>query len=197
MSCTVCHKQIQKIDDGYEQEEDKYSDAEQSAMCHFECMELSEPLKQFEKVIEDGEKMYCPGCGAGGRKDNNCTHMTCNGCQTVWCYMCGLDAAKCNKVKADGGIFSHNIDWDINPKRCPMYFYEIHDLDTKWPSSDEECLALFHKRRSLNLLRQYIAKVGVQFYKKLTTKFTSVSACGYSLDEILKSNIPLFDRYMY
>ena len=96
--------------------------------------------------------MYCPGCKLGGRKDNNCTHMSCTACHTVWCYICGLEEKKLDKSDPKGDIYRHNEDWDTNPKRCPMYFNEIHDIDASWPEDDEDCIILFHRKRTLELL---------------------------------------------
>jgi hypothetical protein len=74
--------------------------------------------------------MKCPGCGNGGRKDTACTHMTCEECHTVWCYVCGIAEKYLDKANPDGNIFSHNDNWKtLYPKRCPMFFLELHDID--------------------------------------------------------------------
>ena len=185
MSCTICHKNICNIEEGYEKEEDKYGEIDSDISGHFECMEFALPLKKFEIALENGEKMFCPVCKIGGRKDASCTHMLCPGCQTTWCYMCGKEEKNCDKADAKGGISSHNTDWEVNVLRCPMYFNQISEVDESWPEDDEPCLARFHKRRTLELLKECVKEIGVPTYKKLVLKFHSVSACGFSLDDIL------------
>lgn len=35
---------------------------------HFKCVELLGAKKIFEKAIENGQKVPCPGCGLAGKK---------------------------------------------------------------------------------------------------------------------------------
>jgi hypothetical protein len=100
-----------------------------SYLYHMECAELA-PFKQsVDEAIEKGTGRVCPGCKQQGRKNEDCTHMTCINCRQVWCYVCGLPENSCDKEDPNGNIYSHNEDWDINPRRCPMYLTAISEID--------------------------------------------------------------------
>ena len=73
--------------------------------------------------------MKCPGCGLSGLKDEACTHMNCDKCQTVWCYFCGLDVDKADKEGGAGNIYQHNKNWSSTDGRCPMFLKEINEID--------------------------------------------------------------------
>ena len=52
-----------------------------------------------------------------------------------------------------GNIYNHNEEWYENEKRCPMYLTQISEVDDKWSEEDQACLDLFHKIKTLGLLR--------------------------------------------
>jgi len=169
-------------------------DDEAGMMSHFECTELA-PLKQrFEKVMSDGEKMFCPGCGVCGRKDDNCTHMTCISCQTKWCYFCGIKESDCDKAEGKNDIFGHNDSWKTNQKRCPMYLTIIEEVDLRWGDSEEECLSQFHRLRTLRLLNEFITDIGINTFGKLARHFQSVKQSGFTLEEIFEEDLTLIER---
>jgi len=130
------------------------------------CASLRDAKEAVDKALEDGSKMPCPVCALAGRKDEACTHMSCPRCHTSWCYLCGLSVGECDKAPPPPGksaedIFLHNESWEVNTKRCPMYLTQILDVDDAWLGedwdgeevSDDECLAYFHRLRTIKLLQ--------------------------------------------
>jgi hypothetical protein len=118
--------------------------------------------------------------------------MTCPICQQIWCYFCGKKLEDCDKSQGGkNGIFAHNDNWDTNPKRCPMYFTQIQDLDGRWAPDEEQCLIMFHRNRSLRLLRDVYHTLGKDRIKALNDHFHVLDACGFSLEEILREDLTL------
>lgn len=177
---------------------------------HFACAEkaavLGDALRAFEDAIERGTSMSCPSCGLRGVKDEACTHMTCASCQTVWCYLCGLDAAseQCSKAPNEGeyanwsDVYRHNVRWYADEARCPMYLSKIGDLDERWPENDDSAaLAHFHTQRTLRLLRHVYDRIGADGYRQLVEAYPRCGdACGFSEAQILSvaADAPLYVR---
>ena len=83
--------------------------------------------------------MPCPGCGLAGRKDDSCTHMNCVMCEEIWCYICGKQESELDKADPNRTIYGHNVGWETQPqRRCPMYFFAISDVDSRWPREEED-----------------------------------------------------------
>jgi hypothetical protein len=186
-SCLVCRKACPTFRTNFATE------AEQEEMIkHFTCEALADDKKMFDDAIEAGQKVCCPKCGLGGMKDDSCTHMTCPTCAQVWCYFCGKSLEDCDKSQ-DGpaGIYAHNVRWDTNPKRCPMYFTQIEDVDKRWPPDDAQCLIMFHRNRSLRLLREVYEVLGKNRINQLNAHFHVLDSCGFSLEEILREDLTL------
>ncbi|CAM9984107.1 unnamed protein product, partial [Heterosigma akashiwo] len=189
VSCVHCKREVWIPDDGIfdeEQEEDQLE-----MMKHFQCAELSHLREGFEKARTTGEQSACPQCGLKGRKDDACTHMTCASCSQRWCYFCGLreEDADCDAEalrKGSERIYAHNVNWETNPSRCPMYLVDIHQIDDWWPENDEACLNLFHKQRAVRSLRKFKDEVGDEQFLKLWHAETmgAVRGCGHTLEEI-------------
>lgn len=165
---------------------------EQGVLHHQKCALFSYVKQVVFDAIESGEKVPCPQCGLAGRKDDNCTHMTCPKCQSVWCYVCGQKFGY-------GIIYNHNEDWEIKEDRCPMYLTEIGEIDNRWPSNDQDCLDRFHRYRTLKALEKVIEEIGVDEYNKACEQFDSVKNCGYSLSDLEDPLIeePLIIRHEY
>jgi hypothetical protein len=162
---------LPRIDEEDEDDEGTFMESQAELERHLSCVALREEKAAFEKALADGGGQTCPGCGVVGRKDGMCTHMTCQECSTVWCYICGLSVDECDKAPRVGSasrepIYGHNEDWKTNPKRCPMYLSSISDIDEEWEFDDEDmdedfdeedleelCLDKFHKWRALQKLK--------------------------------------------
>ena len=114
--------------------------------------------------------------------------MTCQQCQCVWCYCCGLDTAsdECDKAtpeEAEFGMESspeylHNVQWYSSELRCPMYLNQINELDPAWPGADSDTTPLehFHRQRTLRLLRAVVDEMGVEQYDALAAAYPG--RCG-------------------
>ncbi|CAF1357770.1 unnamed protein product [Adineta steineri] len=187
MSCLICRKACPKFRNMYCTDEE-FTELQQ----HFKCSDLADDKHMFDQYLELGQKVPCPNCGLAGMKDDACTHMTCPTCSQLWCYFCGKKNEDCNKAQ-DGvnGIFDHNYNWHTNPDRCPMYFTQIFDIDDRWPDDEEQCLAMFHRNRSLRLLREVYEKLGKERIEQLDEHFNILTTCGFTLDEILKEDLTL------
>ncbi|CAF1276804.1 unnamed protein product [Adineta steineri] len=193
-SCLVCRKACPSLSSDYATEAQQ-----EEIFQHFTCAELADDKQAFDLAVENGQKVSCPKCGLAGMKDDSCTHMTCPTCCQVWCYFCGKRVEDCDKEQnGNNGIIDHNHDWDVNPKRCPMYFTQIQDIDPRWPDNETNCLIMFHRNRSLRLLRDVLGKLGKDRIDKLNNHFHVLDSCGFSLREILQEDLTLIqgrDRF--
>jgi hypothetical protein len=188
ISCLICRKALPKILNDYGNDEE-IAEMER----HFKCTELADDKHKFDQYLELGPKVPCPSCGLAGMKDDACTHMTCPTCAQLWCYFCGKKVEECNRTQnGTNGILDHNYHWEFNPNRCPMYLTQICDLDDRWPEGDEEqCLVIFHRIRSLRLLREIYGILGEERINELNEHFNILTTCGFTLDEILHEDLTL------
>jgi hypothetical protein len=102
-SCIICFKIVRDeadLNDSIAGEESK-EDGD-----HSNCVKFKDLKKEWDQAIEKGSKMFCPTCGFGGMKDDQCTHMTCENkdCKARWCYFCGDVEANL----AGGTFYLHN-----------------------------------------------------------------------------------------
>lgn len=186
-SCLVCRKACPRFTNNYAREEESLE-----MIKHYRCAALADEKFAFDQAMEFGQKLPCPNCGLAGMKDDLCTHMTCPTCAQVWCYFCGKRVEDCDKEPNGGnGIYDHNRDWNRNKKRCPMYFTQIQDIDDRWPDDEEQCLIMFHRNRSLRLLRDLVLALGEERIRELNEHFNSLDSCGFTWDEITKEDLTL------
>jgi hypothetical protein len=188
-SCAVCKKEVDcPEDDGFASDDGD----EEPFLRHLECVRLRDTRLQFDSALERGEQGTCPHCGFKGRKDDACMHMTCENCSGDWCYFCGEAEEKvdCDETSVANGskrLYAHNVDWEENSKRCPMYLTQINEVDPSWPEKDDEqCLNHFHKKRAIDELRKFRGAVGENSFMELWQAPTmgAVRACGHTLEEI-------------
>ena len=150
---------------------------------------------RFEDIIENSVKASCPKCGIKGMKDDACTHMTCDNCGQIWCYICGKGVEVVDKEPGHDNIYGHNEDWDTNPDRCPMYLMHISEVDDRWDfNTDEECLEYLHRQRLLMSLKAFVKDVSEEGFRALRDAFPSVASCGFTLDQILACDDILIKR---
>ena len=188
-SCIVCRKECPRFLNDFASDEQSLE-----MLKHFRCEALADDKFAFDQAIEFGQKVPCPKCGLAGMKDDLCTHMTCPTCAQVWCYFCGKRLEECDKESGgNNGIYDHNNDWYRNKKRCPMYFTQIHDIDDRWPDDEEQCLIMFHRNRSLGLLRDLVRSLGEERIRELNEHFNSLDSCGFTWDEIMTEDLTLID----
>lgn len=188
-SCLVCRKECPKLQHAYSNDEHT-----EQLIYHLRCEALAREKEIFDEALESGQKLPCPKCGLAGMKDSSCTHMTCPTCSQVWCYLCGKAEEQCDKANNGvNGIYDHNYDWHRNKNRCPMYFTQIQDVDDRWPDDDEHCLIMFHRHRTLTLLREVFQRLSEEKIGELNEHFNSLNACGFTKDEILKEDLTLIN----
>jgi len=188
ISCLICRKACPTILNDYGSDEE-IDEMEK----HFTCAFLADDKHKFDQYLELGQKVPCPNCSLAGMKDDACTHMTCPTCSQLWCYFCGKKVEDCDKTQnGTNGIYDHNHSWEYNPKRCPMYLTQICDIDDRWPDGNEEqCLVMFHRNRSLRLLREVYEIIGEERINELDQHFNILNTCGFTLDEILHEDLTL------
>ena len=129
-----------------------------------------------------------------GVKDLECTHIRCAKCATYFCYVCGVEDKHLDKANPSGSIFSHNDDWDINPKRCPLQLSQISELDDTWSEDEKSCIARISRVHTIKLLRDAVLKMGLPTFRRIRKKYGAVRNCGFSEEEILKEDLTLIKR---
>ena len=113
----------------------------------------------------------------------------------MFCYVCGLSLAEADREDPNGNIFQHNVNWETNDKRCPLYLYWIKSIDSRWPQKDDDCQDLFHKILTYTVLRSYIIKIGSDTFTRIYGMFESLQSYGIDdLEEILTMDLTLIHR---
>jgi hypothetical protein len=196
-ACQVCHKELPC----QAEDEEAGMDPHRAELLNphvIGCASLRDAKEAVDQALDLGSKMQCPGCGLAGRKDDACTHMACPRCHTSWCYVCGLSVERCDKEPPRPGrpaddIFLHNVDWEGNEQRCPMYLTQILEVDPDWLGEgweggddvdDDTCLAHFHRHRTLKLLQEVRAGVGAETFEQVWLHFDSVRNAGFDIDDV-------------
>ena len=150
-----------------------------------DCIDLQKYKQMIDEAIDAGSKQRCPDCDLAGLKDNGCTHMNCERCGTVWCYLCGMNEDECVVDDEDQpSLRAHNRDWNEHQGRCPMLLISIQELDDQWPDNDEDCLEYFHRYKTLSKLYEVMKTVGADKLESLNDQFNLIDVTGYSIDEI-------------
>lgn len=117
ITCNICYEEVSKADiEEYENNEemeelDNEIETDNLIGKHLKyCATIGKNKLELEQIISEANTQVCPNCGTRGRKDNNCTHMTCLTCSENWCYCCGLSLVKCDKASGKNGFQGHNED---------------------------------------------------------------------------------------
>ncbi|CAF1133135.1 unnamed protein product [Didymodactylos carnosus] len=189
VSCLVCKHECQTVNDYMDENID-------DILGHSKCVELKHDKKIVDLAIINGSMIPCPTCGVSGMKDDNCTHMTCGKCCEYWCYFCGQKQEDCDVPDGhDVSLSNHNIDWDSNSQRCPMYLVSIKEFDQRWPDDDYECLEYFHRYRTLTLLYEVCKIIGEEKMNEIDEHFHSLHSCSYTMKEIQESGKSILIDY--
>ena len=81
--------------------------------------------------------------------------------------------------------YRHNVAWFSDEGRCPMHLYQIHELDPSWPADDQSALELFHRKRTLRLLKAVYDRIGQEAYTRMAAAVPRFgAACGFTEEEI-------------
>ena len=66
-----------------------------------------------------------------------------------------------------------------------MYFYELYDIDDRWPEdNDEACLDRFHDIMTKKFIKQKIEDIGRENFQILIDQFNSIKNCGINFMEL-------------
>lgn len=66
--------------------------------------------------------------------------------------------------------------------------YQIGTKVKNWPTRAKLAIQKFHNTLTLNNLKKFVLKIGVNEFKKLQLIFPEFRNCGYSLSEILEND---------
>ena len=104
---------------------------------------LSALRLRVQQALTAGQHVPCPGCHAGGVKDEECMHIECPECHINWCYCCGQGLQLC--PRGGGGCDEVSAYLHNNPgwKR-----FAVHGETAKQGASQE-----FIRRRMAHKLR--------------------------------------------
>lgn len=94
--------------------------------CHGEMSELREKIST---ALLAAHSVPCPTCNMTWIKNLQCTHMTCTGCGTEFCYCCGKSVEQLQlEDPTIVKLFLHNDGWPTRTGSCPMYLEEYRQL---------------------------------------------------------------------
>ncbi|CAI2363193.1 unnamed protein product [Moneuplotes crassus] len=194
-SCTICSQEFKIPNKNEFTKEEENKMKKDGMLKHHNCLKYKTMKDDWDEVISKGIARECPGCHAKGVKSPDCTHMKCSNCGTSWCYFCGLDEKDCDKEDPKGNIYQHNEDWDKNPKRCPMYLLEIHEIDNRWSKDhDTKCLNFLHNILRATAIKDFFKKYTEKQFQELCDTFDEVKNHGLDLEKAKKMDLTLIKR---
>ncbi|CAI2362372.1 unnamed protein product [Moneuplotes crassus] len=198
VSCKTCHEEI-KTPDSERLNEEEYNEITKQMNKHFTCYDSKILKEEWEEILMKGSSRSCPKCGYGGIKDENCTHIICAKCSTMWCYFCGLSEKDCDKdpeiaARSTKKIFGHNKNWETNAKRCPLFITKIVKIDSRYSSKDEKCQKVFHKLILYTEVRNFINKHGMKAYKGLMKQFPPLADHGIDIKKAMSVDLTMIKR---
>ena len=195
LTCLICHKTISYSSDhimpfkslksNQTSLKSMIENINEEIKIHEKCSEFSELIFKIEKELEDSTSRKCPSCNYRGRKDENCTHITCESCGHYWCYICLKDIDDYHNEESSNGSFT---------EFCPMYMYSICDFRSSWPYDSEEALAKFHHHlalKQLNCLYKSFTEDEKKSFVELDKYFPQVLS-GFEYCEIFDFNDYIF-----
>ncbi|CAI2376584.1 unnamed protein product [Moneuplotes crassus] len=189
-SCSVCFKEF-NVPSSFTVTEKQREEMES----HYKCLEHQEMKKDWDRAIERGAKRFCPTCGTGVVKDDNCVEMNCVGCKTRWCYFCGKKEADLDKEVKDGQFYLHCEDWIVNKKRCPQFLEDIYEIDPRWHEFNCDFNNdFFLKLITYKEIQKFFKKYTKEQFQSLCDAVPSVANHGYDLEEVMKANTKLINR---
>ncbi|CAI2364850.1 unnamed protein product [Moneuplotes crassus] len=194
-SCRICFEEF-KVPDKLDFTPEEITKMEKDGILkHHECFKYKTMKEDWDEAIDQGHQRECPGCHAKGIKNTGCTSMKCPHCGTAWCYFCGLSENNCDKSDPNGDMHKHNINWQKNKKRCPLFLLEIWNIDKRWDKNDDaKCLEFLHKILLSKAIRNFFMKYSETQFQTLCNKFADVKNHGIDLKEAKTMDLTLIKR---
>eukprot|EP01017_Pseudomicrothorax_dubius_P017154 TRINITY_DN19469_c0_g1_i1.p1 TRINITY_DN19469_c0_g1~~TRINITY_DN19469_c0_g1_i1.p1 ORF type:complete len:458 (+),score=145.36 TRINITY_DN19469_c0_g1_i1:115-1488(+) len=181
VTCLICYKEVKRKDDNFDWEE------------HIPCQELKDVKHEVQQTVERASTQRCPECGLDGRKDLNCTHITCVRCSGMFCYLCGMSAEAFN-----WDFCEHNEGWETDYSKCTQYLTNICDVDPDWPSDAAECLDYFHEKKIKielkKLISKYVSNRQLDLLHEVERVFKVFSNIGLKITELMDEEVVLFKQ---
>ena len=195
-SCSICHREFKVPSNGFNITEEEFEEikSDTGMMSHTKCYQYKQIKDDWEKALEEGIKRKCPSWGVGGIKNDACTHMRCNNCQTQWCYVWAKALEDLNYDPSRSPMYGHNVNWNTNPRRCPMYLTEIHQIDDRYTQDDQEWKMLFHKLLTYKNIKKFFDEYHQLQFDELCQVFPSVLNHGYDIEEALTTDLTIIRR---
>lgn len=151
------------------------------------CWQLLDYKFKIDEAMEKGYNCSCPQCGRVGRKDDNCTHIRCQGCHVQWCYLCGLEESACDKPSGTS-FMGHQEDWRSNSRRCPLYLQELRYVDRRFQDDATQAMNEFHRQRTLRFLQKVCKAIPPSTMELMIEKFPAILN-GFTQHEINNFNL--------
>ena len=171
VSCLLCAKRLTALGRArFEEELAQGLEAHRSR-----CFQFRHVKEEWERAMERGQNMFCPGCATKGRKDDGCTHIACEKCRLDWCYVCGA-------AHAD------------HTKDCPPSMDQVAAVDGRWPRQEAAAMEFFHRKRTLRFLRELVEQVGLEAYRGACEVFPQMKESGFSEEAILNEDVELIKK---
>ena len=197
LTCLICHKTISYSADNIISFKSLKSNQTSLKMMienineeikiHEKCSEYSSLILKIQKQLEDSTSRKCPHCNHRGRKDEFCTHITCENCNNRWCYIClkEIDNQHNENNSKDSSLFT---------EFCPLYMQSIGDFRASWPCDSDVALEKFHRHLGLyqlNNLYQSLNEDEKKSFDYIGKNFPHVLN-GFELSDIYH-----FDDYIF
>lgn len=121
------------------------------------------------EALTKGGTVCCPQCNAKGEKDDQCMHITCESCNTEWCYCCGRPRGS-NGTRA---MCSRSNGCD-----SVAAFLESHQGWAHFAIGNETpgagALHEFHRRRSAYFLKQLKQSTEAELWAELRDTYPDI-----------------------
>lgn len=121
---------------------------------HDRCAPLSKIKADLEEALYRASIRKCPKCGFAGQKDNACTHITCNKCGNVFCYVCVK-----SQTDLGGSLGTHNGDFQTVADHCPSRLEQFPGMPSDAAKAVEEFHRILLKKAFGEMLKKYDKKV--------------------------------------
>jgi len=143
---------------------------EEDINIHKKCKSLYSVYRSPEKFMDFNLSFSCKKCKSKYIKENmaqnmkakfgECSHIMCNQCNKNSCYFCMGHFDNVNKSDCD--FNSHNIEYETNSKRCPLYMNYLANIEElkHWPQDDKKANKMFNQYKVESSMSKIISIFG-------------------------------------